>query len=327
MRANTTRAIRAAAFAILLATTTSATPVSITEALAQDPAPSGTVTIIETQECCESDKGIAWWPFLFAAAVPFAFIDRGQEIPPALVLPPPTSTETPPTHQPVPEQSTLSLALLAVAGFFLWRNRRSKQLVKAGILVMLGATATMAQQGNITIRTNVPVEVRVSRAQSDWSEVFTAVVSQEVRSLRAGEYAIAFTLPDGTTSERLLTVRKNCTTELAVTYRPPTCPTCEPLTATTPTILEQPKPDPESEVKPQPKPTRFDSCCGCKRDDLKARLDLFAIELHSNPTARGQITAPTEEGINYLVNQRRVDRERLELNRTQTNCVELWIIP
>lgn len=105
---------------LLLTTAVRAAPVTIEEFLAQDPQqPTGTVTIIETQECCEDKAGMPWWPFLFAGAIPLAFIDRSDDHP-EILIPPTTS----PTPESVPEPSTLSLGLLTVAGIFVWRRRR-----------------------------------------------------------------------------------------------------------------------------------------------------------------------------------------------------------
>jgi hypothetical protein len=202
-----------------------------------------------------------------------------------------------------------------------------KRIATAALLVMSAAIAVAAQQGTVTIQANVPIEVRI-RSQAPGvavTEPFPAALTQETWKLPPGDYAISLGLPDGTVSERVVTIKKNCTTDLAVTYKPPTCPTCVPLTATKPTIATPAEPLPEA--KPQPVPWKFDECCGCKRDDLKARLDLFAIQLHSNPTTRGRIIAASVDAINYLVNQRRVDSSRLELQITATYCVELWIIP
>lgn len=112
--------LRTSIVVLLLTTAVRAAPVTIEEFLAQDPQqPTGTVTIIETQECCEDKAGVPWWPFLFAGAIPLAFIDRGNDQPEILI--PPTSSSTP---EPVPEPSTLSLGLLAVVGVFVWRKRR-----------------------------------------------------------------------------------------------------------------------------------------------------------------------------------------------------------
>ena len=167
-----------------------------------------------------------------------------------------------------------------------------RRAIIAALLVITAAIAAAAQQGTVTIQANVPIEVRI-RSQAPRvfiTEPFPAALTRETWKLPPGDYAISLGLPDGTVNERVLTIRKNCTTDLAVTYKPPTCPTCAPLTATAPTIST---PEPSSAIlpstKPETAPTKFDECCGCKRDDLKARLDLFAIQLHSNPTVRGRI--------------------------------------
>lgn len=204
----------------------------------------------------------------------------------------------------------------------------TKRMLNASLLTLIAATTIAAQQqGSVTIRSNVPVEVRIFGAGPDI--VFTAgpPLSVQTRKLPSGDYTIGFTLPDGSKHGRVLTIRKNCTTDLAVTYKPPTCPSCVPMTLTAPTITEQPKPEAPFEFKPEPVPTKFDDCCGCSRDDLKARLDLFAIQLHQNPTVRGRIVAANDVAILYLVNQRGVDRARLELQTVATNCVEFWILP
>ena len=110
---------------LALATITQAAPVTIKEILAQDPAPTGSVTITETQECCEDKAGVPWWPFLFAAAVPFAFIEGGDDLPPEMLLPPSTTSPTPETTpEPVPEPDALALAFLGLVGLAVWRKRR-----------------------------------------------------------------------------------------------------------------------------------------------------------------------------------------------------------
>jgi MYXO-CTERM domain-containing protein len=118
------RTSRAAVIALLLASDAHATPVTIEQALAQDPkGQTGSVTIIETQECCEKKGGIPWWPFLLAGAIPLAFIDRNHEAPPEITLPPSITTPTPNTT-PVPEPHSLALGLLGAVGLFVWRKRR-----------------------------------------------------------------------------------------------------------------------------------------------------------------------------------------------------------
>ncbi len=118
--------LKAATLLLMLTVAARATPITTDEMLAQDPKPTGTVTIVETQECCEDHKaGVPWWPFLFAGAIPLAFIDWSHEQPPEILQPPSTTTPTPgPTPEAVPEPPTLSLGLLAVAGLFVWRKRR-----------------------------------------------------------------------------------------------------------------------------------------------------------------------------------------------------------
>lgn len=106
---------------LLLCGLVRATPTTIDEYLQQDQQPRGTVTIIETEDCCEDKDGIPWWPFLFAGAVPLVFID-GDDKPPNFV-PPILTPGTSSTPEPVPEPPTLTLGLVSLAGIVLLGKR------------------------------------------------------------------------------------------------------------------------------------------------------------------------------------------------------------
>lgn len=325
-----------AALILLFASTARATPVTIEELLSQDPQrPTGTVTIIESQDCCSEKKGVPWWPVLFAgAAIPFAFI--GNERPPEIIVPPITSPTPNATPQAVPESSTFALALIGLVGLFFLRGDARLPKVRGftllrwssvAILILLTAFVSAAQTktGKVTIRSNTPVAVRITDPGLVPIYSSSGPVSTLTQELRPGLYAVSFTLPDGTVRDRVVSIKKNCTTSLDLTYYPPSCPRCEQTPKVIPTPT--PEPTPEFEFKPEPVPTLFDKCCACKRDDLKARLDLFAIELHRNPTVHGRIISSSSESVLYLVNQRGVDRSRLELQSSISDCVELWIVP
>jgi len=89
-----------------------------------------------------------------------------------------------------------------------------------------------------------------------------------------------------------------------------------------------PTPEPPAETpKPETPPKLLDACCGCRRDDLKARLDVFAIELNRDPRSHGLVeAAQVQTAIDYLVNQRGIDRSRLTTGMIGGNCVRLWVL-
>lgn len=87
----------------------------------------------------------------------------------------------------------------------------------------------------------------------------------------------------------------------------------------------------------------FDTCCSCSSDDLKARLDNLAVELHQDPTttsyviayagrtsATGQADRLLTKSRDYLLNKRGIDGSRLVLVNggfREEDCLELWIVP
>jgi len=99
----------------------------------------------------------------------------------------------------------------------------------------------------------------------------------------------------------------------------------------------------QSSVPVPPEPRRSDEFGEIARDDEKARLDLFAIELQNNPGAQGYIIgyggsrprygtgqSRAERAREYLVRERGVDASRLvTLSGTSraTGATELWLVP
>lgn len=99
----------------------------------------------------------------------------------------------------------------------------------------------------------------------------------------------------------------------------------------------------QSSVPELPQPRRSDEFGDIARDDEKARLDLFAIELQNNPGAQGYIIAyggsrprgasaqaRAERARQYLVRERGVDAGRLVTLNGGTRpsaATELWIVP
>lgn len=98
----------------------------------------------------------------------------------------------------------------------------------------------------------------------------------------------------------------------------------------------------QSSVPAPAEPRRADEFGEIARDDEKARLDLFAIELQNSPGAQGYIigyggrprygTGQVRAGRarEYLVNERGVDASRLvtlDGGTRPTGVTELWIVP
>ncbi|MDQ1592021.1 MAG: hypothetical protein QOG71_2648 [Pyrinomonadaceae bacterium] len=106
----------------------------------------------------------------------------------------------------------------------------------------------------------------------------------------------------------------------------------------------QPTPTPVIETPPTPpSPTQFDTYGRIARNDEKARLDNFAIQLQNDPGAQGYIIAyggrrgPAGEAQtradfakNYLVNSRGIDAGRLvtvDGGFREEATTELWLVP
>ncbi|HEX3559243.1 MAG TPA: hypothetical protein VHU19_08560 [Pyrinomonadaceae bacterium] len=99
----------------------------------------------------------------------------------------------------------------------------------------------------------------------------------------------------------------------------------------------------QSSVPAPPNPTKADEYGEIQRDDEKARLDNFAIELQNNPGAQGYIIAYGGRNKRYGTGQQRGDRARDYLTRTrgmdasrivvldggmrEAGSTELWIVP
>jgi hypothetical protein len=97
------------------------------------------------------------------------------------------------------------------------------------------------------------------------------------------------------------------------------------------------------QVAGKPVPRKYDEYGKIKRNDEKARLDNFAIELQNNPTAQGYIityggrVGPAGEAQtradfakNYLVSTRGIDAGRLvtvDGGYKETAWTELWLVP
>ena len=123
---------------------------------------------------------------------------------------------------------------------------------------------------------------------------------------------------------------------------------CVAFTSTTVTVdactCLTPTPTPTPEPTPTPAQARkFDEYGNIARNDVKARLDNFAIELQNDPGAQGYIIAyggrrgPAGEAQtradfaqNYLVNTRGIDAGRLvtvDGGFREEATTELWIVP
>lgn len=99
----------------------------------------------------------------------------------------------------------------------------------------------------------------------------------------------------------------------------------------------------QSSVPAPPKPIKFDEIGEIQRDDEKARLDVFAIELQNSPGAQGYVIAYGGRNRRFGTGQQRGDRAKEYLTRTrgidasrvvvidggqrETGTMELWIVP
>jgi hypothetical protein len=91
------------------------------------------------------------------------------------------------------------------------------------------------------------------------------------------------------------------------------------------------------------KPTKFDEIGEIKRDDEKARLDVFAIELQNSPGAQGYIIGyggrskrfgtgqqRAQRARDYVVTTRGIDASRvvtIDGGTRETGSTQLWIVP
>jgi hypothetical protein len=94
---------------------------------------------------------------------------------------------------------------------------------------------------------------------------------------------------------------------------------------------------------PKPLSRRFDEFPDISRNDEKARLDNFGIEMQNDPTAtayvivypgrsskRGEIQHHSSRVVDYLVNSRNLDQNRIKTlvgPARDELYVELWITP
>jgi hypothetical protein len=99
----------------------------------------------------------------------------------------------------------------------------------------------------------------------------------------------------------------------------------------------------QAAVPAPPNPTKFEEIGEIQRDDEKARLDLFAIELQNSPGAQGYVIAyggrnkrfgtgqtRAARARDYLVTTRGIDASRIVVvdgGARATGATELWIVP
>ena len=92
-----------------------------------------------------------------------------------------------------------------------------------------------------------------------------------------------------------------------------------------------------------PKCRKFDEYSNITRNDEKARLDNYGIELQNDPTSTAYVVVyPGREGkpgevqqrstrvVDYLVNSRGIDRQRITVivgSAREQLMVELWVCP
>lgn len=200
-----------------------------------------------------------------------------------------------------------------------------KKLISTTLLLLI-VTITIAAKpktGMLVVRSNIPLSFEVVGI-TNTTRISHTPNGPATYNLEPGGYRVILTLPDGTTRERVVIIKRDCTTSLDLSYYPPICPLCA-----TPKVEEKviPKETEPKETVPEVGPSLFDSCCNCKRDDLKARLDLFTIELNRNPRAQGRIISSSRVALEYLLHSRGMDHSRLELRLRPSGCTELWILP
>ncbi|MGH9944553.1 MAG: PKD domain-containing protein [Pyrinomonadaceae bacterium] len=118
---------------------------------------------------------------------------------------------------------------------------------------------------------------------------------------------------------------------------------CVPTPTPVPTPSATPVPTPSATPPPPPDARRFDEYGNIRRNDVKARLDNFAIELQNDPSAQGYIIAyggrrsyageaqeRADFAKNYLVNTRGIDAGRIvtvDGGYKEEASTELWIVP
>lgn len=99
----------------------------------------------------------------------------------------------------------------------------------------------------------------------------------------------------------------------------------------------------QAAIPAPPNPTKFDEIGEIQRDDEKARLDNFAIELQNNPSAQGYIVAYGSRNKRYGTGQQRGDRAKAYLTQTRgidasrivildggprdASSLQLWLVP
>ena len=99
----------------------------------------------------------------------------------------------------------------------------------------------------------------------------------------------------------------------------------------------------QASVPAPPNPTKFDEIGEVARDDEKARLDVFAIELQNSPGAQGYIIGyggsgrrsatgqqRAQRARDYVVTTRGIDASRivtLDGGQRTTGSLQLWLVP
>ena len=99
----------------------------------------------------------------------------------------------------------------------------------------------------------------------------------------------------------------------------------------------------QAAVPAPPNPTKFDEIGEVARDDEKARLDVFAIELQNSPGAQGYIIGyggsgkravtgqkRAQNARDYVVTTRGIDSSRIVIldgGKRTTGSLQLWLVP
>jgi hypothetical protein len=204
------------------------------------------------------------------------------------------------------------------------------------LLILTFSLTTESKPKYGVIKIHLSPAMRVQAVNPD------LVLRESVGPITDGEFQlppginwIEVTLPDGETWQREFNVVAGKICSIDLTYTPPVERVVEKVEKCPEVLPEKIEAKPEAKP-PLPKPWKWDECCSCKRDDLKARLDALAIELKRDPKVRLRIIALNLEAWDYLLS-RGVEQERILVQSPKSGpypvlnpgvgCVEMWILP
>jgi hypothetical protein len=169
----------------------------------------------------------------------------------------------------------------------------------------------------VTTPSNMPIKVDGQSA---------GVTTTEVREfeLIPGTHVVEISLPDGQAWSKEFEVAAKKTCVFTLGWTPPKEVVVVKKEVET---IKEPCPPVESKP-PVPEVFKFDDCCDCKKDDLKARLDILSIELQRDPTNTARIDTSDAWPGKYLIEQRGIDPKRVNVfTNPGMRCVVLWVVP